>query len=111
MAYEDNENDEYHEPVPMVDVWMHYKTLANGGMTQQAIADAVGGGRTNVAYRLSYAEFPEKVLNAFVTNDFLKEGHARELDALSQCDNLTPWLDRETAMVEVIDAALKKQLH
>ena len=39
------------------------------------------------------------VLDAFVKNDFLKEGHALEIVKVSIFDNLVPWLDRETAML------------
>jgi hypothetical protein len=43
LADLDNENDEYHFPVPLIDVWEEYHRLANNEnpiWTQQRIADA-----------------------------------------------------------------------
>jgi hypothetical protein len=94
--------------VPLVDVWMDYKRLADMGWTQQRIADAKGVSQPNVVLRLAFAKFPSNVLTAFITNDFLREGHAREIRELLHCNNLAPWLDRETAMLEVIQAGIKK---
>lgn len=108
LADQDNENDEYHRPVPLVDAWMDYKRLADMGWTQQRIADAKGVSQSIVKFRLAFAEFSPNVLTAFSTNDFLREGHAREIRELVHCTNLTPWLDRETAMLEVIQAGIKK---
>lgn len=107
LADQDNENDEYHRPVPLVDVWMDYKRLADMGWTQQRIADAKGVSQSIVKFRLAFAEFSPNVLTAFSTNDFLREGHAREIRELVHCTNLTPWLDRETAMLEVVNGVLK----
>jgi hypothetical protein len=42
-----------------------------------------------MAMRLNLAEMPEPVLDAFVKNDSLKEGHAREIVQMSIFDNLT----------------------
>jgi ParB/RepB/Spo0J family partition protein len=109
LADEDNENDEYHAPVPIVDKWMDYKKLSELGWTQQRIADAKGiKDRTQVAKRLSYAAFPPAVLSEFVKNDFLKESHATEIDRVCNFHNLSPWLDRETAMAEVVESVIAK---
>lgn len=108
LADEDNENDEYHLPVSVVDVWMDYKRLADMGWTQDRIAEAKGVSQSTVKYRLKYAAFQNLALAAFSTNENLKEGHARELDGLVHCTNFTPWLDRETAMVEVVESVLAK---
>jgi site-specific DNA-methyltransferase (adenine-specific) len=108
LADQDNENDEYHRPVPLVDVWMDYKRLADMGWTQQRIADAKGVSQFNVSIRLAFAYFPSSVQAAFIANDFLRESHAREIRELLHCNNLAPWLDREIAMLEVIQAGIKK---
>lgn len=108
MAEQDNENDEYHRPVPIVDTWLHYKALADAGWTQQRIAQAKGVARSFVAMRLQLAELPQAVLEAFVTNEALNEGHAREIVKLSQCDTLSPWYSREQAMLDVLQRCLNK---
>lgn len=108
LADEDNENDEYHSPVSVVDVWMDYKRLAEMGWTQQRIAEAKGVSQQTVAFRLQFADFPLAVLKAFTTNDFLREGHAREIRQLLHCSNWGEWLDRETAMIEVLQTGLKR---
>ena len=112
LADQDNENDEYHAPVPIVDVWMDYKRLSElpedsqGKWTQERIADAKGVSQATVGYRMQYAAFPDTVLKNFITSDFLKEGHARELLGLSHCDNLATWLTRDSDMMEVINEVL-----
>lgn len=110
LADEDNENDEYHAKVPIVDVWMDYKRLRDDeGWTQQQIADAKGlKNRTVVSFRLDYADFPDSVLERFVTNDFLVEGHAREIKTLLQCNN-EPAVPTESVMLHVIDSVIEKR--
>jgi hypothetical protein len=44
----------------------------------------------------------------FITNPFLNERCAREILELLPGNNLSPWLDRETAMVEVVESVLAK---
>lgn len=91
LADQDNENDEYHEPVSIVDVWMDYKRLSelppdeHGKWTQERIARAKGISREQVKLLLRYADFPSGVLRIFGTNDWLKEAHAREFLQLVQC--------------------------
>jgi len=108
LADQDNENDEYHAVVPIVDVWMEYRRLYELWGNQQRVADAKGVTRTLVTWRLSFADLPCAVLEKFVTNDFLREGHAREISQLSQCDNLSPWLTRDAAMLEVLQSVIAK---
>lgn len=103
LADEDNENDEYHEPVPITEVWASYKALSDNGWTQERIAQAKGVNRALVSQKISYANFPKTILDEFVKNDFLKEGHASELNKLLNFNNLQPWLTREDAMKEIID--------
>lgn len=93
LADEDNENDEYHAPVPLPDVWAEYKRLHEGeGWTQQQIAQAKGVTQSSVSVYLRFAAFPKPVLNAFIKHAVLKEEHARELLKLSKFDNFAPWL-------------------
>lgn len=106
LADQDNENDEYHAPVSIVDVWADYKRLADAGWSQQRIASAKGVLQSEVSARLKYAAFPASVLKEFIKIDSFKESHAQEISRLSNFDN--PWLWREVAMLEVIDAAIRK---
>jgi ParB/RepB/Spo0J family partition protein len=107
LAEQDNENDEYHAPVPIVDVWLSYKALADAGWTQEQIARAKGVARSLVSDRLQYAHLPRAVRDRFVEIPSLIESHAREISGLSKFDNLHPWLAREAAMLEIIEAVLK----
>lgn len=108
LSDEDNENDEYHTPVSCVDVWLSYKTLADSGWTQERIARAKEVNRAYVSLRLDLAQLPLSVLDKFVRNDFLKESHGLELVKMLESNNLSPWLTREGAMLEIIDLVLKK---
>ena len=101
LADDDNENDEYHEPVGLVDMWQSYKALADKKWTQEKIARAKGCSRNFVSYRVRCAELPKTVLEN-VTKYFLREGQIRELLKLSQCDNFSPWLTRETALLYIL---------
>jgi len=108
LAEQDNADDEYHKPVPIVDTWLSYKALADAGWTQQRIADAKGVSRSFVAMRLQLAELPHAVLDAFVTNEDLNERVAREIVEMSPGDNLASWYSREEAMLDVLQRCLNK---
>ena len=108
LADQDNENDEYHRPVPLVDVWMDYKRLADmwGKGHGQRIAKAKGVSPGIVSERLQYALW-SVALHEIFKSQTLTEAHARELLRLSNFENLRPWFDRETAMLEVVNGVLK----
>lgn len=106
LADQDNENDEYHAPVSIVDTWADYKRLSDAGWTQQRIAKAKGVSQTLVSFRLKCSEFPHKIKQAFISTPALNERHAQEIIELLAANN--SWLTHETAMLEIIDAALKK---
>lgn len=103
LADEDNENDEYHEPVPITDVWASYKALADQGWTQERIAKAKGVSQQQVSQKINLAELPKSIIDKFTTMDFLTEAHGRELLRLLHCSNFQPWLTREIAMTLIID--------
>lgn len=98
LAEQDNENDEYHEEVPLVDKWMSYKALADQGWTQERIAKAKGVSRGFVSYRVRLACLPDAVLE-IVKNGFMNEFQAINLLELSRLDN------SEAAMLHVIEQA------
>jgi DNA modification methylase/ParB-like chromosome segregation protein Spo0J len=109
LADQDNENDEYHIPVPLPEIWAEYQRLKEEEQwTQQQIADAKGVPQQRVAERLQYAAFPPRIIRAFTQSDFLKESHALELSKLHNLCNLTPWLTRDAALVEILEGVLEK---
>jgi hypothetical protein len=109
LADEDNENDEYHVPVPLPDIWAEYRRLSvEEGWTQRQIAKAKGVQQSLVAERLAYAMFPQQVLAAMIEHPFLKESHAAELIKLSKFDHFGPWLTRDQALEEIVETVLDK---
>jgi len=109
LSEEDNENDEYHTVVNIVDVWMSYKALADAGWIQQRIAKAKGVAQTFVSFRLNLADLPEKVKEYFINKENLNERMAIEFLKLLTVNNLSSWLSRETAMIEIIESVLKNK--
>lgn len=106
LAYEDNENDEYHAPVSPVDVWASYAALAAQGWTQERIAEVVGVTRAMVSYRLALNGLPKSIKN-YVTQGQLSETHLREIMDLSLELHFQPWLTSETAQLELCKEAAK----
>ena len=79
LSEEDNENDEYHTPVPLPEVWASYQRLdderdAQGKRvwTQERIAAAKGVDRMTVQRRLVYANFPERSYELLRKTNFSK---------------------------------------
>jgi predicted metal-dependent hydrolase len=74
FADEDNENDEYHVPVPLPDVWAEYARLQEQeGWAQEKIAEAKGVVQAAVSERIRFAGLPLKIQHTFIKHDFLKE--------------------------------------
>lgn len=109
MAYADNEQAGKHTGVHFVDTWLDYKRqIDNNGWTQTELSDFLGESNSRISYKLRYANFADSVIDAFFTIQGLTESHARNLLDISQCENLTPWLTRETAMLHVIEIVTSK---
>jgi len=116
LADQDNENDEYHVKVPIVDVWMEYKRLVEmwgkdakwGDKVIARVASAKGILEPIVRQGLKYAEFPESVLRLFRKTDFLNNAHAHEIEKFEKFSNLLPWLDRDAAMLEIVTDMVAK---
>jgi 16S rRNA G966 N2-methylase RsmD len=106
LADQDNENDEYHAPVSIVDVWADYKRLRDAGWEQERIATAKGVDQAQVARRLAYAAFPQAVTREFMKNDSLKESYAGEINRLCNFHN-PPWLTRDDLMLEIVTTVVK----
>ena len=105
LADQDNENDEYHAPVPIVDKWMECRRLDEMGWDQRRIANAKGISQGQVAKHIGYAKLPEVVLD-LIRKQSLTDSHAAEICKLFDSNN--SWLSTESAMLEIIESALKK---
>ena len=106
LADQDNENDEYHAPVSVVDVWMDYKRLDDLGWTQHRIAAAKGVSQTTVSNRINCANFPKSVLK-IISSTRITERETVELLKLLAANN-SGWLSWEGAALEIIDKAIGK---
>lgn len=104
LADEDNENDEYHEPVSLVDTWADYRRLYERGWTHERIAAAKGVARPRVTERLKFAGWPASVLG-YVQKHDLNEGQLRELYNLY---NHPPYLTEEAALLNVLQNVTTK---
>lgn len=109
LAYQDNENDEYHAPVSIVDVWANYAALAWQGWTQKQIGDAVGTDQATVSRRLKY-NLLDPLVKRFMEQDSISEGHLKEFDLIWNVPYLDGWLDKNTAMLELCQIAAKDKL-
>jgi len=109
LSEEDNENDEYHAVVNIVDVWMSYKSLADRGWSQERIAKAKVVSRSLAGFRLQLSDLSLSVKNEFAKNDLLKESHALELLSLLNFGNLSMWLTRDQVMFEILESVLKNK--
>lgn len=109
LADEDNENDEYHMPVPLPDIWAEYKRLKDEEKwTGKAIAEAKGVNAGTVSQRCRFATFPLKVIEAFFKYPALQEDHARVLLDVLKFKDLSPWLTQEQAQEEIMSAILER---
>lgn len=108
LAEQDNEDDEYHVEIPLVDRWLSYKSLYEMGWQNQQIAHAKNVNPGQVTQRLKYAEFPVQVFAAFFKTETLKESHAYEIDQVLNFKDLNPWLTRDQALIHTMAVVLAK---
>lgn len=94
LADEDNENDEYHRPVPIVDVWAEYHRLARAeGWTQDRIARAKGVNAETAGLRVRLHDGLPDAAKAATQDGILDEGHcAAVLGVTQDVLELRPWL-------------------
>lgn len=99
LADVDNENDEYHTPVSIVDVWADYARLHDEeGWTQARIAQAKGVAQQMVSLRMSLHGLPPAV-KSFTSQGILSEAHLAEIQRVQV--NLYPWLTSGRAWEEL----------
>lgn len=108
-ADEDNENDEYHEPVGVLDLWAEcYRLSKEEGWTQERIAAAKGWSQPAVSMRINWhLRLPQKA-RAAVYDGLLDEGHLQAVSSVV-CDVIySEWLTTEEAQTELVQEVLTK---
>ena len=99
----DNENDEYHRPVPITDIWAEYARLnKEEGWTQEKIAEVKEVNRTIVGARIRLNRLPDKI-KKYVTQNILTETHLRKILPMRMGTHFSPWLTTENLMVEMVE--------
>jgi DNA modification methylase len=121
LADEDNENDEYHRPVPKPDVWAEYGRLAadpprGEGWTLERIARAKGvltekgePDLSTVSDRVRLHEKAPKALVRAVWDGLLDEGHAKAvIGVVWDVPSFDSWLTPPQAQAELVTEVLGK---
>ena len=85
-ADEDNENDEYHERVGLLDVWAEcHRLWKDEGWTQERIAEAKGWQRTNCPRGFAGITVTSESACRAVCDGLLDEGHFEAISTV-MCD-------------------------
>uniref|UniRef100_A0A6M3KRE1 Putative methyltransferase n=1 Tax=viral metagenome TaxID=1070528 RepID=A0A6M3KRE1_9ZZZZ len=110
LADEDNEADEYHARVPVLDVWAEYHRLwKDEGWTQARIGAAKGCDVPTVSRRVKWHSSLPSVARQATCDGIFDEGHCEALSSLT-CDvaSLARWLTTEQAQAELVAEVLGK---
>jgi hypothetical protein len=108
LADVDNESDEYHVPVPVVDVWAEYHRLRSDEKWElKRIAAAKGCDEPLVSRRCKWHSSLCKAARAAVCDGLFDEGHLIAFDGVT-CDvtSLRLWLTTERAQAELVEEVL-----
>jgi ParB-like chromosome segregation protein Spo0J len=106
LTDQDNENDEYHQPISPVDVWAEYARLRDEERwTQQQIADAKGVDRSFVSIRQRLHDLMPQCIKDYVIQGLLFEAHLREISSVLLESHFSPWLTTEQAWEKLADWA------
>lgn len=108
LATEDNENDEYHQPVNSVDVWASYARLSGLGWTQKKIGKAHGVTHPLVNTRLRLHKLTKNI-KSFVRQGKLNESHLVEISKMLNVLHFSEWLTDEQAQLELCQEAVKRK--
>lgn len=108
LSDEDNENDEYHRPVPVIDVWAEYARLhEEEGWSLEQIAKVKGVDKSLVSRRIKLHSLPER-LKKYVDSGVLSETHLRAIvDGIDLSQHFASWLTSEQAMLELAEKAVR----
>jgi len=109
-ADEDNENDEYHTPVGLLDVWAEcHRLYADEGWPQQRIADAKHEKQQTISLRIRLHDTLPDVVRKAVTDELLDEGHCEAIiGVLQDIGKLQPWLTTAQAQSELATEVLSR---
>jgi hypothetical protein len=119
----DNENDEYHVEVPLLDVWAEYHrlkyeewddetgekgwSLARIGRAKHEHGKPVDD--STVCDRIRMHKYLPKVARKAVWDGLFDEGHAKAVIGLTwDVPSLNPWLTTEQAQAELVKEVLSK---
>lgn len=100
------ENDAYHEPVPIVQVWSSYAKLSEQGWTQEKIGKAVGVKQSLVSKRLKLHRLSGDIKN-FIHQEKIDEAHLIEITQLFIDEYFSDWLTTQKAWLELAQKAVK----
>jgi site-specific DNA-methyltransferase (adenine-specific)/modification methylase len=107
----DNENDEYHVVVSVVDVWEEYARLRDEERwTQEKIAKAKGTNQTQVSRRLKWNDELPGEIKEFMQQEKMTEGHLQEITALCNVAYFAPWLTTEELWITLARKVVKDKL-
>ena len=109
LAYEDNDNDEYHTPVSIVDVWADYARLVDEGWQRKKIAEVMDVSQKTVSIRLRLHSLPD-VLKEFLPQGKLTEAHLKEISEFYPGVKFHSWITDEQAHLELARQAVKRNL-
>lgn len=110
LADEDNENDEYHEHVSLVDIWAEYWRLnKEEGWTARRIGEAKGLTESQAALRVRlHEQLPQATKKATVDGLF-DEGHAVAILGVTvDINSFSLWLTTSQAQTELTQEVLGK---
>lgn len=106
LEMQDNENDEYHVKVSVVDVWSEYARLRDEeGWTQEQIARAKGITQKTVSLRLRLHDKTQDKIKGFIRQDKLTERHLEQISNLYVGVYLSPWLTTEQLWLDIAKKA------
>lgn len=112
LSDQDNENDEYHQPVRPMDVWAEYARLRDEeGWTQSDIAKAKGVSQALVSHRLQYHDgLPEEIRAQIgLLAGGLTERHIEAVFVnYKPANNLAVWADILTWRIEVLQEVIDR---
>jgi ParB/RepB/Spo0J family partition protein len=107
LAQQDNEDDEYHEPVKDVDKWRHYAWLNKElGWSQDKVGKTKGVGQKMAGNRIRLFGLPDDI-KSFSSQGLIEEGHLIEILGLEVDYYFNDWLATEQAQHELIQKAIK----
>lgn len=106
----DNENDEYHRPVPLVDVWAEYHRLATEEeWEQKRIAAAKGTDETTARLRIHLHELLCDQAKQATVDGLFEEGHCVAIIGVTvDVHGLHAWLTTDQSQTELVEEVLGK---